>query len=94
MNKLILLVSIAVTFVLAAPTWACEAAGPSTHVGKVLKIDEGKNTFTILDAQTVSPITFEASDEILSKVGDATGTAFVDYSVDGLVLTATDVTFR
>ena len=94
MNKLILIVSIAITFVVSNPTLACQAAGLATHVGKVLKVDHGEKTFTILDAQTVSPITFEASEEILARVSNASGTAFVDYDVDGLILIATGVTFQ
>ena len=93
-NKIVLIVTIAIASVVSIPTWACTAAGPSTHVGKVLKVDDEKKTFTILDAQTVSPVTFQADGDIIAKVTNAIGTAFVDFNVDGVTLITTNVTFR
>ena len=92
--KILLVLAIAMIFSISTSTWACTAAGPSTHVGNVLTIDLEKNTFTILDAQTVSPVKFQASEDIMEKVANATGTAFVDFEVDGINLVATQVSFN
>jgi len=93
-TKIHLVLAIAMIFSISTSTWACTAAGPSTHVGNVLKIDLENNTFTILDAQTVSPVKFQASEDIMEKVVNATGTAFVDFEVDGINLVATQVSFN
>lgn len=92
--KILLVLAIAIIYSFSTSTWACTAAGPSTHVGNVLNIDLEKNTFTILDAQTVSPVKFQASEDIMEKVVNATGTAFVDFEVDGINLVATEVSFN
>ncbi|MDH5324025.1 MAG: hypothetical protein OEZ68_18845 [Gammaproteobacteria bacterium] len=75
-------------------TWACDAAGPSTHIGNVLSVDAGKKTFTIRDAQSNSPITFAASNEIIDGLKGAKGSVMVNYedSDDG-GLKAVGVTF-
>lgn len=66
---------------LCAPmiTWACDAAGPSTHIGTVQSVDAAGKTFTIIDAQTQSPITFVASNEIIDGLKDAKGSVMVNY---------------
>jgi len=92
--KILLVLAIAMNFSISTSTWACSAAGASTHVGNVLKIDLENNTFTILDAQTVNPVEFQASEDIMKKVVNATGTAFVDFEVDGINLVATQVSFN
>ncbi len=75
-------------------TWACDAAGPNTHIGKVLSVDEKKMTFTIRDAETKSPITFIAeSSEIITGLKGANGMITVNYEEDGDDLTAVGVTF-
>jgi len=48
-----------------ALTWACDGAGPSTHVGTVQSVDASSMTFTIIDAQTRMPIKFAANNEII-----------------------------
>ena len=93
-TKIHLVLAIAMIFSISTSTWACTAAGPSTHVGNVLTVDLEKNTFTILDAQNVSPVKFQASEDIMEKVVNATGTAFVDFEVDGINLVATQVSFN
>lgn len=75
-------------------TWACDAAGPNTHIGKVLSVDPQKMTFTIRDAQTSSPITFIATNsEIIDGLKGASGMVTVNYEEDGNDLTAVGVTF-
>lgn len=74
--------------------WACDAAGPSTHIGKVTSVDAKKMTFTIRDAQTSSPITFIAtSADIIEGLKNANGMITVNYEEDGDDLTAVGVTF-
>ncbi|HEY5602734.1 MAG TPA: hypothetical protein VIM41_06465 [Gammaproteobacteria bacterium] len=76
-------------------TWACDAAGPSTHIGTVKSVDASGKTFTIIDAQTRTPITFAANNEIIDGLKDATGSVMVNYEkVEGSDnLKAVGVTF-
>ncbi len=55
------------------------------HVGRISK------SFTILDAQSVSSITFEANQEIFAKMRNANNTVFVDVVLDRLILVATSI---
>jgi len=75
-------------FLLPVATWACDAAGPSTHIGTVQSVDASNKTFTIIDAQTRMPIKFVASNEIIEGLKDAKGSVMVNYeemeSTDGL----------
>ncbi len=79
--------------VAAPPALACGAAGPSTHVGPVLAVAPQEGTFTILDAESQSPITFRASSEIIGEAKAATGSVMVDYEAKDGVLRATDVRY-
>lgn len=85
----------ATLFLTPLAIWACDAAGPSTHVGTVQSVDAGSKTFTILDAQTRKPITFVANNEIIDGLKDAKGSIMVNYEeVDGSSdLKALGVTF-
>ncbi|MBI3995469.1 MAG: copper-binding protein [Nitrospirae bacterium] len=49
-------------------TWACKSAGPNKHVGNVMAIDAKAKTFTIRDAETDHPMTFEATDKLLAEL--------------------------
>ena len=74
---------------------ACSAAGPSTHVGKVVAIDDVAMSFTIMDAESLNPIQFFATDDILTQIRDSQGTAFVDFEKrNDDTLSATKVIFR
>lgn len=74
--------------------WACDAAGPSTHIGNLVSVDAKKMIFTIRDAQTSSPITFSTEKEaIIESLKDAKGSIMVNYQEDGDGLTAVGVTF-
>lgn len=72
------------------------ACGPghSAHMGAVLSVDASGKTFTIRDAETQAPITFLASNKIISGLKDAKGSVMVNYQKekDGK-LKATGVTF-
>jgi len=93
MKYLLLIVTIALSIGFSTSTLACEAAGPTTHVGSVLKVDPENNTFTILDAQTVTPVQFHATKDIIKKVVKENGAAVVVYEIDGINLVATNVSF-
>lgn len=75
-------------------TWACDAAGNSTHIGSLMSVNAADKTFTIQDAQLNSPITFVASSDIIEALNDAKGSIMVNYEEkeDGK-LTAVGVTF-
>jgi len=92
MFKSLLVSSLLLTPVL---TWACDAAGPSTHVGTVQSVDASSKTFTIIDAQTRMPIKFVANNEIIDGLKDAKGSIMVNFEeVDGSSdLKAIGVTF-
>ena len=81
MKKLSLAKTVLATLLLTAPlaTWACDAAGPSTHIGTVQSVDASSKTFTIIDAQTRTPIKFVASNEIIDGLKDAKGSVMVNY---------------
>lgn len=73
---------------------ACEGAGPMTHIGQVTAVDDGSGSFTIMDMQSRSHITFKANDKILTGLKDAAGLVKVNYQKnDGGDLTAVGVTF-
>lgn len=73
---------------------ACDAAGPSTHMGQLMSINAAQHTFTIRDAQTQNPITFTANDEIITGLKGANGSIMVNYKEeDGGNLSAVGVTF-
>lgn len=97
MAKLTMFKSLLVSSLLLTPvlTWACDAAGPSTHVGTVQSVDASSKTFTIIDAQTRMPIKFVANNEIIDGLKDAKGSIMVNFEeVDGSSdLKAIGVTF-
>jgi len=64
---------------LPATVWACGAAGPNAHVGPVLSVDEAAGTFTVRDAETQSPITFDAGDALLERARRAEGPVTVKF---------------
>ena len=72
---------------------ACDGAGPASHIGKVVSVDPAGKKFTITDVQTRGPITFVASDEIITGVKDAKGMVTVKYEEKNGGLEAVGVTF-
>ena len=95
MAKNILAGAVMMAGLLAMPiaSWACDGAGPSTHIGKVSSVDAAAKKFTITDVQTKGPITFTANEEIIKSVKDAKGMVTVKYEEDAGKLTAMGVTF-
>jgi len=63
----------------SAGTLACDAMGPGTHMGQLLSVDPANSTFTIRDAQSGGPITFNADADILKALKAHTGSLTVDY---------------
>lgn len=73
---------------------ACDAMGKSTHMGQLMSVDAAGKTFTIRDAQSQSPLTFTANNEILTGLKEASGSIMVNYEEkDGGGLNAVGVTF-
>jgi hypothetical protein len=73
---------------------ACDAMGPSKHMGQLMSINAEKNTFTIRDAQSQSPLTFNANNDILTGLKSASGSIMVNYEEnDAGGLNAVGVTF-
>lgn len=79
---------------LPVTTWACDAAGKTTHIGSLMSVNAADKTFTIRDAQLNNPITFIASSKIIDALNNAKGNIMVNYKEqeDGK-LTALGVTF-
>jgi len=75
----------------AAPAVACSAAGPETHVGKLLGIDPAAQNFTILDAETNQPVSFEANQSQMQQLQGRKGYLKVKYQRDGDKLKAKTV---
>lgn len=79
---------------LAAPGFACQAAGPGKHVGQVIQVDRDAGTFSIMDAEKMTAIRFSADDSILDKVENTDRTAIVDFEDTGAGLAATRVALQ
>jgi len=60
-------------------SYACDSAGPNVHVGKITAVDSDTSTFTLLDAETGSPIKFAASSKLLLGLAGLRRTIAVDY---------------
>lgn len=90
------LLTLALTGALLMPlsSWACDAAGPSTHIGNLMSVDATGKTFTIRDAQSNSPISFSVKDDsIMAGLKNAKGSIMVNYEENDSGLTAVGVTF-
>jgi len=74
---------------LSTSSYACDAAGPNTHVGQVLSVDG--NHFTIRDAQTGGPISFTASKEVQDSLPAPGDHVSIKYSGDEKDLIAESV---
>jgi len=74
---------------LSTSAYACDAAGPNTHVGQVLSVDG--NHFTIRDAQTGGPISFTAGEKMQSSLPAPGDNVSIKYSGDEKGLIAESV---
>jgi len=79
MRKFIWLGFISLMLTGAGQAMACSAAGPDKHVGSVTAVDQQAGTFTILDAEKRTPITFVASKQVLSYAAAAKGEVIVRF---------------
>lgn len=50
---------------LVIPAFACELAGPNTHIGKIKTIELAQSSLTIIDQQMKKDVTFQAAQEQL-----------------------------
>ena len=81
----------AALFLLGTTTsFACSMMGPNTHVGTITSIDSNAQTFTIQDAETNKPITFNADNKIMLELaGINNHQVVVGYAeVDGKLIAA------
>ncbi len=73
---------------------ACGGEASGKHIGSIMKVNASKSTFTIRDAETRSPITFNADDDIMAEVQGVSGRIMVNYEEnDEGALMAIGVTF-
>lgn len=77
----------------SASTLACDAMGPSTHMGQLMSVDPANNSFTIRDAQSGGPITFSADADVLKALKAHSGNVKVDYEENDAGNKAVDVSF-
>lgn len=86
------IVTVSLTLI-SLPTFACELAGPDTHVGEVKAIDLGESSLTILDGQMKKSLTFVADREQLKglSLGQM---VVVKYSKAGRHLRAEEIQAR
>lgn len=61
----VLVAVIASMTLLVLPAFACELAGPNTHIGEIKSIDLAQRSLTILDRQMKKPFTFQAAPDQL-----------------------------
>lgn len=83
--------SLAALFLLGtSASFACSMMGPNTHVGEITAIDSEAQTFTIQDAETNKPITFNADSRIMLELaGINNHQVIVGYAeVDGKLIAA------
>jgi hypothetical protein len=69
---------------------ACDAAGPSTHLGAVTAIDLTQRVFTLKDAETAASIVFVANSDLLRALRVDDDIA-VTYVTEGQHLRATSI---
>ena len=93
LNTIVTGTALAFALVTSSSVWACDAAGKSTHIGSLMTVNAEQSTFTIRDAQSSSPITFVANNEIIEGLKGAKGSVMVNYKEDGDTLTAVGVTY-
>jgi hypothetical protein len=74
---------------LSTSAYACDAAGPNTHVGQVLSVDG--NHFTIRDAQSGGPISFTAGEKMQGSLPAPGDNVSIKYSGDEKDLIAESV---
>ncbi len=72
-----IIISVILMLLSVSASVACDSAGSNVHIGEVTSIDSG--AFTLLDAETNSPLKFTASSELLLTLAGLRRTIAVDY---------------
>src|SRR5574341_1941546 len=91
-QRFLVAVIVSVTF-LVLPAFACELAGPNTHIGEIKAIDPAQRSLTILDFQMKKDLTFQAAPEKLKGLSLGQVVA-VKYSEASGRLKAEEITPR
>ena len=78
---------------LVIPAFACELAGPNTHIGKIKAIELAQSSLTIIDQQMKKDVTFQAAPEQLKGLSTGQRIA-VRYSEANGRLKAEEITPR
>jgi len=89
MHKVMTGTVLAAVLALSTSAYACDAAGPNTHVGQVLSVDG--NHFTIRDAQSGGPILFTAGEKMQGSMPAPGEQVSIQYSGDQKHLIAESV---
>ena len=63
-KRVLAIVTVSLTLI-ALPAFACELAGPNTHIGEIKAIDPAQRSLTILDRQMKKAFTFQAAPDQL-----------------------------
>ena len=88
----VLVAVVSMTF-LGLPAFACDLAGPNTHIGKIKTIELAQSSLTIIDQQMKKDITFQAAPEQLKGLSTGQRVA-VKYSESNGGLKAEEITPR
>ena len=89
-----LLAAVIVSMTLVAlPAFACESAGPNTHIGKIKTIELAQESLTIIDIQMKKDVTFQAAPEQLKGLSPGQMVA-VKYSEANGRLKAEEIKVR
>ena len=89
-----LLAAVIVSITLVAlPAFACELAGPNTHIGKIKTIELAQESLTIIDLQMKKDVTFQAAPEQLKGLSPGQ-TVAVKYSEANGRLKAEEIKVR
>ena len=80
-----------IAFLAGAPclALACGADESAIHTGRLLSLDKAAGNFTLLDAETMSPITLTADAALLERVSSMLYHAYQNEG-DGVVVTYED----
>jgi hypothetical protein len=82
MKKLVIAAAMSVAAMMSANVMACGGDGSGQHIGKVTNVNTAEHTFTIMDMESRSPMTFNASAHIMKVVQKAGGPVQVHYEED------------
>ncbi len=70
--------------------WACQSAGPNSHVGIITAIELKGHTLTLKDAETGTPMVFKTAFYLLKTV-KVNQEVMITYEMTGKQMTATKI---